>query len=544
MKKLLSLIINIANDNYYEDLIFRAQKTLDLNLFFLNKIKDKKKVEIIYVDWGSKKKISDLIFVNKNFKNQVKFIHVNEKLTKKYSKNFPNNFNHEVSYNVGIRRAKGKYILQTASDQFFNFNMWKNLLSFIGSPKLEKKNIYLIPRKIIDFNFYKSNQKNINYEKFLDYLNSTNYNFKAHTFYSGGGFSTMLSKYNFNALRGLNEIMTPGTSNDSELILRTNLLGLNKINTDNIGVHMFKFPPLKNSLRNELIRSNSLRKKPSLPDRYNPNNSSWGMKNQKLKISYAKNLSASFENSINIPNKNFKDSDENKLNIYDTLLNTDQLHIRNIFQLHKIFTIIKIIKIFEINKLVEFGYSNSSTLEIIGNKFKYLDILFYDFSKKNLGYGYYKRIGKIIKSFDTKRYGLFNSIISKNTQYFYNYVNKNFSSDTNNLLIINQKENNFSKNIKFKLFKEGYHKKFDFILIFNFRINEKLSRISKNNLKFDLINKDTLLILKNKKLDEARFKDLHVSRVNIFSTYLIFLIHRIFSKFLKKLRSLIYSFIK
>ena len=67
MKKLLSLIINIANDNYYEDLIFRAQKTLDLNLFFLNKIKDKKKVEIIYVDWGSKKKISDLIFVNKNF---------------------------------------------------------------------------------------------------------------------------------------------------------------------------------------------------------------------------------------------------------------------------------------------------------------------------------------------------------------------------------------------------------------------------------------------------------------------------------------------
>ena len=92
MKKLISLVINIANDNYYEDLIYRIQKTLDLNLFFLNKIKDKKKVEIIYVDWGSKKKISDLIFVNKNFKNQVKFIHVNEKLTKKYSKNFPNNF--------------------------------------------------------------------------------------------------------------------------------------------------------------------------------------------------------------------------------------------------------------------------------------------------------------------------------------------------------------------------------------------------------------------------------------------------------------------
>ena len=34
MKKLLTLVINIANDNYYEDLLFRVQKTLDLNLFF------------------------------------------------------------------------------------------------------------------------------------------------------------------------------------------------------------------------------------------------------------------------------------------------------------------------------------------------------------------------------------------------------------------------------------------------------------------------------------------------------------------------------
>ena len=68
------------------------------------------------------------------------------------------------------------------------------------------------------------------------------------------------------------------------------------------------------------------------------------MKNQKLKISYAKNLSASFENSINIPNKNFKDSDENKLNIYDLLLNTDQLHIRNIFNFIKYLQLSKLLK--------------------------------------------------------------------------------------------------------------------------------------------------------------------------------------------------------
>ena len=67
MKKLLTLVINIANDNYYEDLLFRVQKTLDLNLFFLNKSKEKKKIEIIFVDWGSKKKLQTLYMLIKIF---------------------------------------------------------------------------------------------------------------------------------------------------------------------------------------------------------------------------------------------------------------------------------------------------------------------------------------------------------------------------------------------------------------------------------------------------------------------------------------------
>ena len=63
-------------------MFYRVQKALDHNLYFLSKLKDKNKIEIIYVDWGSKKAISDFIFVNKEFTNQVKFIHVNEKIAK------------------------------------------------------------------------------------------------------------------------------------------------------------------------------------------------------------------------------------------------------------------------------------------------------------------------------------------------------------------------------------------------------------------------------------------------------------------------------
>ena len=69
----------------------------------------------------------------------------------------------------------------------------------------------------------------------------------------------MISRKNFFLLRGMNEHMIPGTSNDGELILRSNLMGLNKVNTDNFGVYMYKFPPLKNSLRNALVYSKNLR---------------------------------------------------------------------------------------------------------------------------------------------------------------------------------------------------------------------------------------------------------------------------------------------
>jgi hypothetical protein len=130
MHKLITYVTAIANDGYYEDLLYRVQKTIDLNLFFLDKIKDRNKIEIIIVDWGSKKKFSDLIHVNYKFKKQVKFVYVSEEVTKKYSRDYKNNFNLDISFNVGIRRAKGKFIIVGGCDQFFDLSSWRNLINF------------------------------------------------------------------------------------------------------------------------------------------------------------------------------------------------------------------------------------------------------------------------------------------------------------------------------------------------------------------------------------------------------------------------------
>ena len=270
MHKLITYVTAIANDGYYEDLLYRVQKTIDLNLFFLDKIKDRNKIEIIIVDWGSKKKFSDLIHVNYKFKKQVKFVYVSEEVTKKYSRDYKNNFNLDISFNVGIRRAKGKFIIVGGCDQFFDLSSWRNLINFTQENKGNFNNEY--------------------YLKSLSHFNSTNFKYKTHTFYTGGGFATMLSKSNYTFFKGLNEKMKPGTANDSESVLRSNLYGLNKINTDKFGIHLTKFPPIQNSLRNKIVYSKGFRAYPSPTKKINVNNFNWGLKNEHLKLSYSKNF--------------------------------------------------------------------------------------------------------------------------------------------------------------------------------------------------------------------------------------------------------------
>ncbi len=465
MKKLITYVTAIANDDYYKDIHYRVQKTLDLNLFFLDKIKDKGKVEIIFVDWGSEKKFSELINVNTKFKKQIKFIHVNKKLVKKYSKGYKNNFNIDNSFNAGIRRAKGKFIIVGGCDQFFDLSSWKNLLN-LADENEGKKNIFLVPRKILDYDLYKSNFNNEYYLKSLSHFNSTNYKFKANTFYTGGGFATMLSKSNYFFFRGLNEKMKPGTANDSESVLRANLHGLNKINTDKFGIHLTKFPPAENSLRNKIVYSKGFRTQPSPSKKINVNTLNWGLKNEKLKISYSNIISKSFENSNKFINKDIFEFKKNKLSVYKTLLNSSQFHLKNFFYLRKIFLIINLIDFLKVSKLSEYGFNNSSTLDIIGNRFKYLDIIIFDNNKRNYSNLYYKRVGQIVESFNESRYGLFHSIISNKDQIFFNYLKNNYLKGDRNLLLIKPNNLNPLKKIFKTLSKNDHNKLIKYILIF------------------------------------------------------------------------------
>ena len=75
MKK-LSIIITGRNDNYLENYIFKTSYILNntLETIFRNKLQ--KYFEIIFIDWGSSKLLSDTLFINKNYRKIIKFYHV------------------------------------------------------------------------------------------------------------------------------------------------------------------------------------------------------------------------------------------------------------------------------------------------------------------------------------------------------------------------------------------------------------------------------------------------------------------------------------
>ena len=71
-----------------------------------------------------------------------------------------------------------------------------NLINHLQTNKYEN-NLLLLPRKIIDMDLYCSNPSENYFNSLNTHFNSTIYEFKSSTFYSGGGFSFLLSRKNF-----------------------------------------------------------------------------------------------------------------------------------------------------------------------------------------------------------------------------------------------------------------------------------------------------------------------------------------------------------
>ncbi|WML35471.1 hypothetical protein [Clostridium sp. OS1-26] len=140
----LSIVATTRNDNHGGDLKYRMQLFID-NILEQTK-KYKFNVELILVEWNppkDKKRLNEeLCWNKKNDYCNIRIIEVPEQMHNKYNFSQSLPLYQMIGKNVGIRRAKGKYILATNVDIIFS----DELFEFLISGKLQENKIYRVDR--------------------------------------------------------------------------------------------------------------------------------------------------------------------------------------------------------------------------------------------------------------------------------------------------------------------------------------------------------------------------------------------------------------
>ena len=140
MRNKLSIIITGRNDEYYKDFLEKTSFNLNYTLKSLYDLKIDKFIEIIFIDWGSKKKLSENLFINTKYKSKIKFYNVNNKITSK-EKDHDRRINTSKAHNLGVRLSKSNFCLLSHSDQIYPKYCLRNIYNLINGKIISKSTI-------------------------------------------------------------------------------------------------------------------------------------------------------------------------------------------------------------------------------------------------------------------------------------------------------------------------------------------------------------------------------------------------------------------
>ena len=506
MTKLLTIVINTRNDNYYDNNIERVSFCLNYNLINIVKLGEGNNIEFLIIDWGSKVPLNQVIRIYNKGKNLVNFIHVSERLANTNSKRYFSKFNAIKSGNLGLKRASGKFILHYASDQFLTYKNWSNLLIFLKKNLIHSNKIYFLPRKIINNNFLSTFPNFSELDHTLEQNSASNFNYRKPNFFVGGGYNFLAKKKFFIKVRGYNEYEKPlYSAADSDLHNRL-MYYVDKEDLGSKSIFSYKLSPhnLNGESVRKSIKKNNLRKLPNNPGSLVPNNKNWGLSSYKLTKEKAKNtLDLNDLRTLTVFKKINTTSKTNnfKYLIKDFFCIAKISYFLNIRTNNSIFDIKVYFLIFnlKIHNFFQYGYDNNYLLSLIGKKLDWLALFSYDFyslhtnkdiNKRQIALstyfqsfcrvGYYKPVF-LDKKYDLKKItnNLQGDCERNLIQIIFNKVPDHFIKSF--FLLLNKKY----KKVGYLIFKNCDRKK-----IFNKRImkNFNVLKLSKSN--YFLINKN------------------------------------------------------
>ncbi|GAG67752.1 unnamed protein product [marine sediment metagenome] len=144
----ISFVVTARNDNYGGNFLHRMQIFMSSLLTLCER--ESLNTELVIVEWNpppNTPKLAEVLTIPKNLKFVgVHFIEVPNEIHKKLPNSEKMPMFEYIAQNVGIRRAKGEYILATNPDIIFS----AELVSFLASRELSPKCFYRIDRHDIE----------------------------------------------------------------------------------------------------------------------------------------------------------------------------------------------------------------------------------------------------------------------------------------------------------------------------------------------------------------------------------------------------------
>jgi len=270
---LLSIIICGKNDNHRKNTLQTLKLNLQQTLSNLHNL-NYDDVEVVLCDWGSEVKIIDAIELDRH--KNFKCLYVSPEISKKYNGKASYSIVH--SMNAAFRHTTGKYVTFWNSDCFVPEESFANLYNFAKyMDENDDMSFYWASRYNIDYEEYKTFQT---CDEINDYIE--NYNIPRENMaktpdqeFLGCGASMLMNRYLWESSTGWWENLPYWGWQDIEFHRRL----LTKYNYGgdfhDYGVKIYHFDyPRDFSFVNEYV----------CPDKFEANDSSWGLNGEKLVI--------------------------------------------------------------------------------------------------------------------------------------------------------------------------------------------------------------------------------------------------------------------
>ena len=161
----ISFVVATRNDDHGGNMNKKNQFFIDKWAYVTSKFN--LPCELIIIDWNPPHEKEDLKNIIKypkvNSNQSIRVIKVPEKFHEEYKTSKQLNFYQMQAKNVGIRRARGQFILCTNIDIVFS----EEMIKYLSKKSLDEKKIYRTDRYDIDFDLFDNSNNDTNF--FMNY---------------------------------------------------------------------------------------------------------------------------------------------------------------------------------------------------------------------------------------------------------------------------------------------------------------------------------------------------------------------------------------